>query len=265
MTNKILHTFAVLAYKESPYLEVCLKSLLTQNSKSEIIIFTSTPNTFIFDISKKYKIKIFINENINNIASDWSFAYNNVETKYVTLAHQDDIYFPNYTNTLINLAESYADSLITFSNYSELYGNKLVTKNLNLIIKRIMLNLFFLGRKSMHRKYHKKFSLLFGTPICCPSVMFNKQNINYFCFNSEFKVSLDWEAWLQLTKKSGSFTFNNSNLVVHRIHDQSETSIAISKNIRYNEDRILFQLLWGKVFGFILNKLYSISTKYQIN
>ena len=44
------HTFAICAYKESPYLEECIESLMAQEMKSEIIICTSTPNDYIKNI-----------------------------------------------------------------------------------------------------------------------------------------------------------------------------------------------------------------------
>ena len=46
MKNSI-HTFVVLAYKESNYLEDCIKSVLNQKYKSNVVIATSTPNKFI--------------------------------------------------------------------------------------------------------------------------------------------------------------------------------------------------------------------------
>lgn len=47
------HTFAVCAYKESPYLESCIKSLVNQKVKSNIIVCTSTPCEFIENMTKK--------------------------------------------------------------------------------------------------------------------------------------------------------------------------------------------------------------------
>ena len=40
--DQISHTFAVCAYKESEYLEECVKSLLEQTVKTNIIMATST-------------------------------------------------------------------------------------------------------------------------------------------------------------------------------------------------------------------------------
>ena len=45
--------FAVCAYKESPYLESCIKSLVNQKVKSNIIVCTSTPCEFYREYGKK--------------------------------------------------------------------------------------------------------------------------------------------------------------------------------------------------------------------
>ena len=41
------HVFAVCAYKDSPYLEQCIRSLKAQTVPSHIIICTSTPSSDI--------------------------------------------------------------------------------------------------------------------------------------------------------------------------------------------------------------------------
>ena len=56
------HTFAICAYKESPYLEECITSLMEQTVKSEIFIATSTPNKYIDNIAAKYNLKVYVNE-----------------------------------------------------------------------------------------------------------------------------------------------------------------------------------------------------------
>ena len=55
------HTFAVCAYKESPYLRECVESLLKQTVKTNIIMTTSTDNTYIRGISEEYGLPLFVN------------------------------------------------------------------------------------------------------------------------------------------------------------------------------------------------------------
>ena len=50
----IKHTFVICAYKESEYLEECIKSIKNQSIKSKVIITTSTDNLFIRELAEKY-------------------------------------------------------------------------------------------------------------------------------------------------------------------------------------------------------------------
>ena len=55
------HTFAICAYKQSPYLEECVKSLKNQTYSSKIIMVTSTPNDYIEKICQKHEVPLYIN------------------------------------------------------------------------------------------------------------------------------------------------------------------------------------------------------------
>ena len=83
-TNKD-HVFTICAYKESPYLEECIKSLKNQSIKANIIIETSTPNSYIYDLANKYQLKVIVNPD-GGIAKDWNYAYDSVDKKLVTIA-----------------------------------------------------------------------------------------------------------------------------------------------------------------------------------
>lgn len=78
------HTFVVCAYKENPMLEKTIKSLLKQSKKSHIIVSTSTPNSYIQNICKKYQLPLKINEGESSIAKDWNFGYGQADTALVT-------------------------------------------------------------------------------------------------------------------------------------------------------------------------------------
>ena len=47
----LTHTFAICAYKESPYLEACIRSLKRQSVKTGIILCTSTPGAFLEELA----------------------------------------------------------------------------------------------------------------------------------------------------------------------------------------------------------------------
>ena len=135
-----LHTFVVCAYKESPYLEECITSLLSQSLPgSNILVSTSTPNDHIRGIAEKYGLPLFVNTGKASIAYDWNFGYSQAKTPYITLAHQDDVYEPGYVEAAMNAFSSSKKPLIFFTDYYELRNGEPVKENRLLKIKRLLL------------------------------------------------------------------------------------------------------------------------------
>ncbi|MCI8309006.1 MAG: glycosyltransferase family 2 protein [Clostridia bacterium] len=123
------HTFVICAYKESKYLEECIKSLKNQTVKSNIIISTSTPNDYIKNLSIKYNLEYFVNLESNGIGSDWNFAVEKASTTaYVTVAHQDDIYNETYTENIIKTINKYNDIIMIFTDCKEIRNRKISKK-----------------------------------------------------------------------------------------------------------------------------------------
>ena len=98
------HTFVICAYQESEYLEECIASLKNQKSESLVIMVTSTPNGHISSLAEKYGIPLYINPH-GGITQDWNFALSKAETKYATIAHQDDVYEPEYGQKIVEAFE----------------------------------------------------------------------------------------------------------------------------------------------------------------
>lgn len=256
------HTFAILAHKESSYLQDCIDSLKNQTSKSSLILCASTPSEFLREISSKNSLPLCINPQKKGIASDWNFALGRAETKYVTLAHQDDIYHENYSKEILEAMEKYADALLSFSDYEELIceeGGKISIrkKSLNFTIKKILNLLGFLFSESMEK--NKTRLLFLGNPIGCPAVTFHKENIGDFQFDPDFSVNLDWDAWYRLAQKKGKFLWIRKPLVAHRIHPESETSQGLRENRRQSEDFQIFKRIWPTPIAKILGKIYALS------
>lgn len=255
-----MHTFVICAYKESQYLERCIKSLLKQTVQSKILIVTSTPNTLIRGLSDKYQIPLVINEGESGIVQDWNFAYRQAETPYVTIAHQDDIYFPQYTERMLTQMVEQKKPLIWFSNYAEIRQGHIVKRNKLLSVKRLMLSplriKFFWKSRFIRRRV-----LSFGCPICCPSVTFARDNLPPVIFSVGFRSDEDWQAWEKLSQIKGSFVYNYQILMGHRIHEDSETSHILQDNERTKEDYIMFCKFWPKWMAKVLTKLYSEGEK----
>lgn len=258
--KKSVHTFVICAYKESPFLEECIISLKSQTVRSTVIMITSTPNEFITELAKKYQIDLFINTGEKGIVQDWNFGYSKCDTPYVTIAHQDDIYFPRYVDRAMKALEASKHPLIYFSDYCEIRNGEQVEKNKLLKIKRLLL--FPLRFKILQgNQFIRRRSLSLGNGICCPAVTFAKDNLPDPVFSVRFRSDEDWEAWEKLSKLKGEFIYDASIQVGHRIHKESETSIIIGESIRKKEDYVMFCKFWPKWFARILLMFYSKSEK----
>lgn len=250
-----------MAYGDSPYLEECLHSLKNQSVSSKIYIATSTPSDFINALAAKFDIPVLVNKNSQGIAADWNFSLDQASTKYVTLAHQDDLYLPNYAEACLKAAESFDDTLICFTNYSEVTDGKERKGTLLLRVKLFMLWFFMPLRKNITSKFWKKRFLSFGCPIAAPSVMYHREKLKDFSFSSAYTINMDWDAWTRMAQLTGRFVYVNKTLVQHRIHKASATTIGLKANARQNEDLKMFKRYWPEPLAKFIANIYSSSYK----
>lgn len=252
------HTFAICAYKESKYLEECIKSLKNQNIKSNIIMATSTPNDYIKKLADKYNIELFINTGERGIGQDWNFAVSSCKTDYVTVAHQDDIYNKNFLEGIVKYLDSGKDFIISFGDYLEIKNGQTIPLTINLKIKKFLLKPLI---KNPEKKYAKMHAIKYGNGICCPSVTINTKKCGKTPYLTDMKCDLDWDTWYKLSKKDGAFLYINKEIMCHRIHEESETTNLIENNIRLKEDYEMFKKFWPKPIAKFLVSFYKNATK----
>ena len=99
--------------------------------------------------------------------------------------------------------------------------------------------------------------LKFGSPISCPTVTLNKKY--KIKFSKKFWVNIDWYAWIKYANTNGAFVYIKKILILHRIHDKSETSKGINLGKRSREDKLLFEKLWPKPIAKFLAYIYKFS------
>lgn len=254
------HLFVVCAYKESIYLEDCIKSLLNQETDSKVIVTTATPNKHISSIAEKYGLELYTNSEPPSIAGDWNFAISQSDRPLVTLAHQDDIYKSAYTSALLKAINSVDRPLLFFTNYVELRGERIVAENALLRVKRILLSP--LKAKIMwSSRFVRRRMLSLGSAICCPSVTMILPNLECPIFENGLKSNLDWQAWERISRKKGQFVYAAEPLIEHRIHEESETTALINDDTRSNEDLLMFEKFWPRPLARFINAQYERSRK----
>lgn len=237
------HTFAICAYRESPYLEACIRSLKAQTVGSSLILCTSTPCGYIENLAEKYKIPVFVREGESDIQADWNFAYHMSDSKYVTIAHQDDMYQRDYALTAVKTMEKYEDCTM-FTTDCAVIKNDILQKPDGVALVKKILRLPLRIPAFNHLSWVKTGALIFGNPIICPSCTYNKELIGEPLFDSPYKFALDWDTTLKLAKMPGRFICVEKPLMFYRIHEGATTKACILDNRRSREELEMFAKFW---------------------
>lgn len=244
------HQFIICAYNYSPYLESCIRSLKAQMAGSEIRIATSTPNEELTALAAKYDLPVIVHEG-GSIAADWNGALQAADAEYVTLAHQDDVYEPEYASKVMAAAEAAVargeQPQIVFTDYYELRGEERVSGNRNLGIKEMLLwPVRFCRARSM--KVFKRMPICLGNAICCPAVTYVRAALPdpEEPFKGRMGSNIDWQLWEELSRRQGSFVYVPERLMGHRIHEASTTSELIADSRRAQEDLYMLERFWPR-------------------
>lgn len=256
------HLFVILAYKESEYLETCIRSVLSQRATIDVIIATSTLNEWIQNIANKYNLKVYQTIHGLGIGHDFDFALFADNADLVTIAHQDDIYNEEYAISIQEAYQSQPNALILYTDYYEIRNEQKVQNNVNLVIKRLLqLGLKIKALQSF--RLIKRITLSFGNPIACPAITYRQALMPKPLFDQipGLQNNVDWQALEILSRKEGAFVFISKALMGHRIHAQSTTSHIILQNKRTQEDRLILQRFWPKFIANSIAWIYQLSER----
>ena len=251
------HTFAICAYRESPYLEECIRSLTGQAVPTNIILCTSTPNEYIRTLADRYGLPVYVREGQSDIQDDWNFAYDTAGTQFVTIAHQDDVYGRDYTSVLFDRIRRYPDMSIFFCSYEAIKGTVRERHEKSSMVKRLLC-LPVSVTTLADRRWVKKSCLCLGNSISCPMITYNKNMTGSTLFRSTLKYALDWETNLKLACMPGRFVYERRPLGYYRIHGGATSKEFILNHKKEQEDREMFGHFWP---GWLVDRIMVLYKK----
>ncbi len=262
---KDLHTFAICAYQDSPYLEACIRSAMGQSRPAKVILCTSTPSPYLERLAKAYRIPMFVREGEPGIGRDWNFAYRMADSRYVTIAHQDDLYGRDYVRELERAVSRYPDMCLFATAYVTVKNRTLARGERLEWVKRLLrLPLSF--PKLNHIPLVKKAALSFGNSICCPTCAYRKEegeagkdstDNTQPVFSESLRFVLDWEHLICLAEGEGRFICAEKPLVYHRLHPEAATNACMKGRLRLEEEEAMFSRLWPGPVVKVLMKYYQ--------
>ena len=237
------HVFVICAYKESPYLEACIRSLERQTVPSSVMIATSTPSPFLEAAARRHGIRIAVREGEPDIAEDWNFGIGIAERMLVTLAHQDDMYEKHYTARLLAAAERWPDMTLFTTASATVKNGAVQPAHAPEIVKKL-LRLPLRFRRFADRTAVKRLVLRLGNPVICPSCAYRKDVCGESPFSGTHKFILDWEFLWDLAGRGGRWICDERPGIFYRIHGDAATASLIHSNVREAEEREMFRRMW---------------------
>ena len=227
------HTFAICAYGDSPFLENCIRSLKAQTAETDIILCTSTPSPYIEMLAAKYEIPVFVRDGKSDIQDDWNFAYEKADSRFVTIAHQDDMYARDYAKTLLEMAEKYPDMTVFTSDYVTVKERTMKKHKGSVEWIKTILRLPLRNPRWNGISQVKKAALIFGNPICCSAC----------------------------SGKKGRFICVERPLIYYRVHGGATTKKWIGDNRRMEEELAMFRKFWPEPAVQLLEHFYKKAYK----
>jgi len=241
------HAFAVLAYGNSPFLRACLASLKAQTVQSRVVIVTSTPSEFIRDASREFGVDLIVNPLREGIAGDWNFGLAATGARFVTLAHQDDIYEPGFLAETLSVFDA-RNGQICFTGYQEI-DDAGARKSSKISKVKHLIEFLTVGRAQAVRGWRLRAYLSFGNPLPCSSVTLDTAALESFSFSGDYASNLDWDAWWRLMAAGKTFLRAPGRLVGRRHNALTATSGLIKDGTRAVEDLVMFCRAWHRPLG----------------
>ena len=254
------HTFAVCAYRDSPYLETCIRSLKRQTVPTDIIVCTSTPSPYVEEMAGKYGLPYFVREGESDIQADWNFACEMAASRLGTIAHQDDYYHRDYAKHVQECWEKYADATVFCTDCAIIKNGRAQKPGMFLLIKKLLRAPLRL-HKLAHWRVVKRAALMCGNPVICPSCTYDKKALGVPIFDSPCKFALDWDTLWRLAGLPGRFVCVEKPLIGYRIHEGATTKAFIQNHHRSEEEYSMYRKIWpepiARLWMFFYQKAYA--------
>jgi hypothetical protein len=251
----------VSAYGLSPHLGSCLRSLFEQDAVRDglatITIATSTPSKELEAAARCYGARYMVNPVRRCIGADWNFALSTAQAPLVAICHQDDTYHPEFASRMLETFSLAPSLLMASSSYRKLDGEGREQRSAVLQVKRLLMWRAFGPQALRWGPTIRRRMLSWGNPVCCSSVVLNRQELDDFCFDVEMQSNLDWDAWERIAARPGLIAYLPEALVSHRVHGGSATSRLIANSARPVEDLLMLSRFWPTAFARAWLTVYS--------
>lgn len=232
----MIATFAIPCRNAGPHLRPLLESLVAQQRQDfELLLVDDASTDGSAELARSVvgdRISIHRNDRPLGIGGNWNRCIALTKTPLLCLAHQDDVYRPEYLSVMSAALEARPRASVAHCRAFTLdaAGREFVAPT-----ERYK-DRFWKGhsRRGAPALYA---SLLAGNWIVAPSALFRTQALREAGgFAEHLRFVLDWELWLRLLRAGAELVGVEDRLVGYRRHEASATAAEERSHNRYKEE-----------------------------
>lgn len=232
----MIATFAIPCRNAGPHLRPLLESLLAQTRQDfELLLVDDASDDASVEVARAVageRIRIERNAQPLGIGANWNRAASLVRTPLFCLAHQDDVYRPEYLATLGAALEREPGALLAHCRAFTLDAQGAASVSAT---ERYKDRFWKRGAPADAATLYR--SLLAGNWIIAPSVLFRTERFRALGgFDVRLRFVLDWELWLRALRAGARFVGVAERLVGYRRHAESATTAEERSFNRYREE-----------------------------
>lgn len=235
-------TFAIPCHNGARHLRPLLESLLAQREVAVRLVLVDDASTDGSSGLAKHvagdRIEIVSHDPVRGIPGNWNRAAELVDTEFFCLAHQDDVYAPDYAATLTAALAAQPAAAAAYCRVEAIDGVGLRSTSLSERYKER-----FWRQLGPSESPEETFKRLFaGNYVSCPSLLYRTDAfLGVGMFDVDYRFVADWEWLLRASAKGFTLVPVARQLVSYRRHAAQATKQAVTSLRRYREEHELLR------------------------
>jgi len=235
VTTKVA-TFAIPCHNGAAHLRPLLESLLAQTRQDFALLLVDDRSTdgspALAEAIAGDRMLVVENSRRLGLGGNWNRCAQLVRTPYFCLAHQDDVYEPDYLARMLARLEAAPAAAMVHCQARAIDRDG---KELRSPAERYKAHFWRRARASDRAGLYRQ--LWRGNFVCCPSVLYRTAAFGQVGgFHAGLSFAVDWELWFRLLAAGHDIAAEPAELLRYRRHPAATTRDATRTLTRFLEE-----------------------------
>ena len=230
------------AYNGARFLRQTIESLLAQTMRAcSLICIDDASSDDSAAIAAHAGATVIRNAQRMGLAANWNRAMEIAKSEYFVIAHQDDVYEPEYLATLLHAVQSHPRAFAAHCKARTIDEHGAPIAHPAALFKER----FWTNDDPMEREPRTELEVLQrGNYVVAPTVLFRSSAVSKIgVFHERYAFVTDWEYWMRAMLEGFTFPGVAKRLVAFRRHDETATRAHERTMRRYDEELELLRWL----------------------